>query len=87
MKKLIKQIKSLEKQVKPTMIKKLRQEYAECCKELDSIPHTDLEDLSNPIVARWYGICARLFEADPEFKEALDEITDEQVERLNREGN
>lgn len=85
MKDLAKQIKSLEKQVKPTMIKMLRQEYAECIKELDSISHTDLEDLNNPIVARWYEICARLFEADPEFREALDEITDEQLERLSRE--
>ncbi len=85
MKDLTKQIKSLEKQVKPMLIKKLRQEYAECCKELDSIPQTDLEDLSNPIVVRWYGICARLFEADPEFREALDEITDDQLERLSRE--
>ncbi len=67
------------------LIKKLRQEYAECCKELDSIPLTDLEDLSNPIVARWYGICARLFEADPEFRQALDEITDAQLEKLIRE--
>jgi hypothetical protein len=38
--------------------------------------------LSNPIVARWYGICARLFEADPRFKEGLDELSREQLQEL-----
>lgn len=85
MKDLQTRIGRMERQATTVDVERLRAEFYDYSKKVDLLADADLEDSANPVVARWYVICEKLLEYDPEMREALDELSDEQLLRLERE--
>ena len=91
-----KRIEKLEAKISTSEIEHIREELKLAWEQTDRLSN---EEFDNGLIAlveeryddvplpmqREFGFMARLCQLDPEFRAGLDEITDEQVERLSRD--